>query len=223
MRKTLAALGAFIALLTVPAARADVVPWTAVGSDTTIFNNNSPAHTSSVTFKGLTVFGSSVVGGAPSGFEIFDVSVSSTAQAVSPDSFTNVPFTLNLSLTDEKSLGKAGAISTGTAQFTGTVSASSVTASGLVPGPVVWTSSSEVKITLGSPDDWRTYTLDLGSFSLGGMGPGSDKIFATLSVAPTPTGPPPPKSLPEPAGLVLAGLAVPALLIARRRKDARLN
>jgi hypothetical protein len=219
MKKTWLSLGAALALLlSGTTAWADTLPWGYSASDTTIFNSNNPIQTSSIVFKG----GSGVANGT-SGIIIYNLTTTSGADASSPDSFTNVPFNLAVTLTDIKATSSVqpSAVTSGQLNFAGLFNADNVTKSSLLPGPVSWTSPIIGKLTLGSNDTgWRDYTVNIQSFTPPGQpggAPGS--ILAVVNVTPSNgggSGTPPPDA-PEPTSLALAALALPALLMARRR------
>jgi hypothetical protein len=217
--------------LSTAAARADVIPWGYSSSDTQIFNSNNPLKSSSVQFSGSS--GAVAAPDNKSGIIIYTMATSSGADTSAPDSFSAVPFNLSVTLTDINATGSksAGAVKSGVVNLAGTFSASDVTKSSMFPGANIW-DSTPVTLKLGADDTgWNDYTLQLVSLTppgVAGGGPGS--ILATVAVTPdsgTPTpggGPPPldgsgspPGAAPEPTGLVLAGLALPALLAARRR------
>ncbi len=223
MRKTLVSLCATAALLVCgTAVRADNIPWGYSATDTTIFNSNNAIQTSSIQFKG-----SSSVANNNSGIIIYNLTTTSSQDPSTPDSFVNVPFNLSVTLSDIKSSSSTqpNAVSSLPVSFAGQFNATGVSKASLLPGTNTWTTPTEATVTLGSDDTgWRKYTVDLVSFTPPGQpggAPGS--ILAVVTVTPT-TGPggtgQPPPDAPEPTGLVLAGLALPALLVARRRKRA---
>jgi hypothetical protein len=221
MRKTLVSLCAAAALLvTGTAVQAQSIPWGYSATDTTIFNTNNPIQTSSIQFKG-----SSSVATGNSGIIIYNLTTSSSQDPATPDSFANVPFGLGVTLTDIKATSSASpsAVASGSVSFAGLFNATNVSKSSLLPGSNSWTSPSTAPpLILGSDDTgWRSYSVQVVSFTPPGQpggAPGS--IEAVVTVTPTNghgTGGGPPPTAPEPTSLVLAGLALPALLMARRR------
>src|SRR5258708_19652617 len=222
MRKTLVSLCAATALLfTGTAVRADNIPWGYSATDTTIFNSNNPIQTSSIAFKG-----SSSVATGNSGIIIYNLTTASSQDPATPDSFANVPFGLGVTLTDIKATSSAlpTAVTTGWVRFAGLFNATNVSKSSLLPGTNTWTSPvTAPPLILGSDDTgWRSYSVQVVSFTPPGQpggAPGS--IEAVVTVTPTDAhgggGGTQPPTAPEPTSLVLAGLALPALLMARRR------
>jgi len=175
----------------------------------------------------LIVFqGSSSVAAGNSGIIVYNLTTTSGADSGAPDSFASVPFNLAVTFTDiiATSSKLPSAVSSAPVNFSGLFKADTVTKSSLLPGPVTWTSPTEASLLLGSDDTgWRVYTIDIASFTPPGQpggAPGS--MQAIVRVVPsTPGGPgEPPPDAPEPTSLLLAGLALPALFIARRRKKA---
>jgi hypothetical protein len=220
----LVSLFAVGALLVVNSAvRADSIPWAYSATDTVIFNNNNPIQTSSIIFKG-----SSGAATDMSGFIIYNLTSTSTADTTMPDSFTNVPFNLSVMMTDVKSTGSKdpSKVSQAPVTFSGGFNATNVTKSSLFPGTVNWTTPTEAVVTLGSNDTgWRKYTVDVVSFTPPGHPGGAPgAILAEVQVAPG-TGPggsgSPPPDAPEPTTLLLAGLALPGFWLARRRMKAQ--
>jgi len=220
MRKLWVSLCAATALmLTGSAVRADNIPWGYSASDTTIYN--SPVQTSSIAFTGA----SSVATGN-SGIIIYNVTTSSGAELSSPDSFSNVPFNLSVTLTDINATSSASltAIKSGAVNFAGLFNATQVSKASMLPGNNSWTTPVVGDVVLGSDDTgWRKYEVTIASFTPPGQpggAPGS--ILAVVNITPSDgpggSGNPPPDA-PEPTSLLLAGLALPALLLARRRRN----
>jgi hypothetical protein len=210
-------------LLSGAAVRADSIPWGYSASSTQIFNSNNPIQTSSISFTG-----SSNVASGNSGIIIYNLTTASSASTATPDSFTNVPFNLSVTLTDIKATSSASSNvqQNGTINFSGLFNATNVSKSSLFPGNVSWTTPTTASVTLGADDvGWRTYTLSIASFTSPGQPGGSPgSILATVSITPA-DGPggsgtqPPPSAAPEPTSLVLAGLGLPLVYLARRRKQ----
>ena len=102
MKRSLVTLVAAVAMLLLVSvqARADTIPWGYSASDTTIFNNNNPIMSSSVAMAG-----SAGVASGNSGIIIYNLTTTSSAGDTSPDSFSNVPFNLAVTLTDIKATG----------------------------------------------------------------------------------------------------------------------
>lgn len=224
MRKSLVAFASLAMLFVVAGSvRADAIPWGYSASDATIFNNNNPIKSSSVIMAG-----SSGVASGNSGIIIYNLTTTSTALDTSPDSFSSVPFTLAVTLTDIKatSSGSGTKKTSDVVSFDGLFSASNVTTKSLFPGPTSWTSATTAEVTLGADDvGWRKYSVSLFSFTPPGQpggAPGS--IQAIVEITPTdgPGGsgegpPPPPSATPEPASFLLAALGLPAFVLIRRR------
>jgi hypothetical protein len=223
MRKSLVTFAALAVVFVVgSAARADSIPWGYSATDTTIFNNNTPAKSSSINMTG-----SAGVASGNSGIIIYNLTTSSTALDTDPDSFSSVPFDLSVTMTDIKATSSAS----GTAKvndvinFSGLFSASNVTTKSLLPGATSWTSPISAEVTLGADDvGWRKYKVSVSSFTPPGQpggAPGSIQAIVEISPTEGPGGsgeePPPPSATPEPASFVLAALGLPALYLARRR------
>ncbi len=216
-----AALAAFLLVAVTPVS-AQSIPWAYGAAGTTIDSNNSPMPTSSITFSG-----SSGVASGDSGIIIYKVTTKSTATDGAPDSFSDVPFNLSVTLTDAKTTGstsKGTVTPSGNVKFSGLFSATNVTDKSLLPGGNSWTSPTVAEIVLGADDvGWRKYTVQISSFTPPGQ-PGGDpgSIQAIVTIAPT-DGPggsseeEGPSPTPEPASAVLAGLGLPLFYFMRRR------
>ena len=233
MKRMLVSLGSALAtlLLASTGVYADSIPWGySATSPPAISASTSPL--SSVNFSG-----SSGVASGNSGIIIYNLTTSSGATDAAPDSFSNVPFNLAVSLTDIKATGSTspGATPTGTVNFSGLFNASNVTNKSLLPGVNTFTqvpgntSPTSASVVLGASDTgWSTYTVSISSFTPPGQpggAPGSIQAIVTITPATGPGGtgePPPPTGTPEPASFVLAGLGLPFVLFLRRRlkKDA---
>ncbi len=228
MKKSLVSFAAALAALLVVGAsvHADSIPWGySATSPPAISASTSPL--SSIMFTG-----SSGVASGSSGIIIYTLTSSSSATSGAPDSFTNVPFNLAISLTDVASTGSSSpsAVSSGVVNFAGLFNATNVTSKSLLPGPTSWTqvpgntSPTATSITLGAPDTgWNTYTVTLSSITPPGQpggAPGSIEAIVTVTPGQAPQGSggsPPPSGTPEPASIVLAGLGLPLVVLLRRR------
>lgn len=220
MKKSLALFAAAFAFLGAGATvRADAIPWGYSATSTSI---TSGSGNSTINFTA----GSGVASGN-SGIIIYNVTTTSTAPDTSPDSFTNVPFNLAVTLTDIKATGSSSpsAVTNGAVNFAGLFNASNVTNKSLLPGTNSWTSPTTANIVLGAPDTgWNNYNVQIVSFTPPGQpggAPGSIEAVVTITPASGPGGSgssPPPSGTPEPASLLLAGLGLPFLIIARRRQ-----
>jgi hypothetical protein len=222
MKKSLVLFAAALAVLIVGTnVRADSIPWGYAATPTSIVNNGGGSATSTISFTA----GSGVASGN-SGIIIYNVTTTSTAPDGSPDSFTNVPFNLAVTLTDVKGTGSASlsAVSSGTVNFAGLFNATNVTNKSLLPGTNTWTSPTTANITLGAPDTgWNNYNVQVISFTPPGQpggAPGSIEAVVTITPGTAPpggSGETPPSATPEPASLVLAGLGLPLVVLLRRR------
>ena len=221
MKKTLVTFGAIaVALLLVGTARADSIPWGYSATSTSIVNNNNPLGSSTINFTA----GSGVASGA-SGIIIYNVTANSVALDTAPDSFSNVPFGLAVTLTDIKATGSASlsAVPAGQVNFAGLFNASNVTTKSLLPGSNSWTSATSASVVLGADDvGWRTYKVDVVSFTPPGQpggAPGSIQAIVNISPADGPggSGEGPPSATPEPTSFILAAFGLPLFVLIRRR------
>ncbi|MBI2803842.1 MAG: PEP-CTERM sorting domain-containing protein [Planctomycetes bacterium] len=224
MRKTMVRLSAALAVLLVVGAsvRADSIPWGYSGADATIFNNNNPIKSSSVLFKG-----SSGVASGDSGIIIYNLTASSTAGDGSPDSFSNVPFSLAVTFTDVMATSSASGTkkTSDSVSFAGLFNASNVATKSMLPGLNTWTSPTTAEIVLGADDvGWRKYSVAISSFTPPGQpggAPGSIQAIVTITPTDGPGGSGEgegnPNATPEPTSLVLAGLGLPVVVLLRRR------
>ncbi len=227
MNRKLVTLAATVAtlLLASGALRADSIPWGYSAAGTEIFNNNNPIKSSSVVFSG-----SSGVASGNSGIIIYNVTTTSTASDASPDSFSNVPFTLAVTFTDIKATGSGSgsAKPSDSVSFSGLFNASNVTKSSLFPGVNTWTSPTTAEITLGADDvGWRKYAVTVSSFTPPGQpggAPGSVQAIVTITPTDGPggSGEGPPNGTPEPASALLAALGLPLVYLVRRRMKKEL-
>jgi hypothetical protein len=221
MKKSLLSFAAAFAFLMVgTSVRADSIPWGYSATSTSIVNNNNNNGTSTINFAG----GSGVASGN-SGIIIYNVTTTSTATDSNPDSFSNVPFNLAVTLTDIKATGSSSsnAVTAGTFNFSGLFNATNVTSKSLLPGVNTWTSPTSANLILGADDTgWSNYNIQVVSFTPPGQpggAPGSIEAVVTITPAQGPggSGGGPPPSAPEPTTLVLAGLGLPLMVLVRRR------
>jgi hypothetical protein len=219
MRKMMVSLCTAVALLsTSTAVRADP-SWsyaaTAVPS-ISASTFNTPINTSSITFTG----GSGNVTGTSS-IVIYNLATVSSESQATPDTFANVPFTMGVNLQDTASLGNPAG--SGSVTFQGKYSATGVSSSSSQNGALTWLQSNGTyssalptasTLNLGA----NTYTVSIISVTPPGAPglPGSVEALVTVN-GPGIQGGQPPPTAPEPTSLVLAGVALPALLRARRR------
>jgi hypothetical protein len=204
---------------------ADSIPWG--------YSASSPADISASTspLSSISFTGASGVASGDSGIIIYNLKTNSSATDSAPDSFSNVPYNLAISLTDIKATSSVvpGAITTGIVNFSGLFNATNVTAKSLLPGVNGWsqvpgnTSPTEASITLGSSDTgWRTYNVKISSVTSPGEpggAPGSIQAIVTIAPGQDPGGSTGggPQGTPEPASLVIAGLGLPIFVLLRRR------
>jgi hypothetical protein len=222
MKRSLVSFAVAIAFFAVTTAvRADSIPWGYSATSTAIVNNNNALSSSTINFTA----GSGVASGN-SGIIIFNLTTTSTAVDGSPDSFSNVPFNLAVTLTDIKATGSSSpsAITTAPVNFSGLFNATNVTTKSLLPGVNTWTSPTSANVVLGAADTgWNNYNVQVVSFTPPGQpggAPGSIEAVVTITPADGPGGsgePPPPSGTPEPASMVLAGLGLPIFVLLRRR------
>lgn len=127
----------------------------------------------------------------------------SNAPASNPDTFTNKPYKLTLSLTDGDSSKSGTAIFSGV--FNGTLASDSSNITN------AFTSATTVVLDLGA----HRFTVTLNSYTppgpQGSVNAGGIGAHATVTVATI-------LQTPEPASLTLAGLAVPLLWLWSRRR-----
>jgi hypothetical protein len=196
------------------------------GDATQIYNNNNSFQTSSIQFTpGTGAAPSYNVGtGVPSQFIMYNMTTNSSVLAGTStpyDSFSAVPFDLKVKVTDQPSGGQ------NTFEFKGTYTADTVSSTSSHVDPVTqgiaWSTPLTQSLALGTnPGNTSTYTMKIISWTAPGAPGSSGSILAEVTVVPGDGGsgtppPPPPNGSPEPTSLVLAGLALPALLVARRR------
>jgi hypothetical protein len=220
MRKTLVSLGAAAALLmTGSAVRADIINFgysassavNPVDSSSSIYNSNNAIKTSSITFTPANG-AASYDGTVPTQFIVYNMKTSSTAMAGpgTYDSFSAVPFNLGVTVTDLTSSSQ------GTFNFNGTYTADHVSSSTSHVDPasqgISWSGPLSVTQTVGN----NTYTMSLVSWTAPGAPGNPGAILAEVTAVSGPGGVG--AGAPEPASIVLAGLALPALLAARRRR-----
>jgi hypothetical protein len=224
MRKILVSLGAAAALLlSNSAVRADIINfgYTAssavnpVDGSNSLYNTNNPMKTSSIQFtpaNGAATYDGTT--GVATQFIVYNMKTVSTATAGpgTYDTFSAVPFNLGITLTD---------LATGQQQslnYSGTYSADHVSSSSSHVDPstqgITWTTPLTNTQAIGN----NTYTMQIVSWTAPGAPGSPGSILAEITAVPgaggVGGGPP---SAPEPASLLLAGLAVPALFAARRR------
>ena len=221
MRKTLVSLGACAALLlTGSAVRADLINFgysasssvNPVDGSSSIYNSSNAIKTSSITFtpaNGAATYDGTV----PSQFIVYNMKTSSTA-AAGPgtyDSFSSVPFNLSVTVTDLASSQQQAF------NFNGNYTADHVSASSSHVDPasqgISWSTPLSVTQTVGS----NAYTLQIVSWTAPGAPGSPGSILAEITAVANPPGTG--AMAPEPTSLVLAGLALPALLVARRRRN----
>jgi hypothetical protein len=227
MRKsctTLAALAAM--LLTGSVARADIINFgysassgvNPVDNSNTLFNNNNSSKTSSVSFtpaNGAASF--DTTSGVASQFIIYNLTTQSTVKpgvGASYDSFTAVPFNLGVTVTDLPSSSQQ------TFNFSGTYTAQHVSSGTSYVDPktqgIDWTTPIATTQTIGT----NVYSMHIVHWTAAGAPGSAGAILAEITVQENTGVSSPPPSAPEPASLLLAGLALPALLVARRRRTA---
>lgn len=225
MRRLLTPLYAATLLLTSTTVHAAPISWSYETYGEVEFNTNNPFRTSSVFFKGSSSNESGNVN-----LTIYTLTAHSTADPTTPDSFMNVPVFPTMTLTDSLSAGSKalGGVSSEVLRFSGNFFASNFSKAGVVPGGVIWTYSTERVVMLGSDDTgWRRYTVDITEFVLptqslatsdfgvqGQPGGEGGRINASVRVEPAPS-----PGAPEPTGLLLACLGLPALLWVRRTRQ----
>jgi hypothetical protein len=236
MQRYLVSLGAAAALLlSSSAARAQpitsnqIISWSygassAVNPDdgtNTVYNTNNPLKTSKIEFDAGS---GNVSANGSSAIIIYNLKTLSTQSPSTPDTFQNVPFNLSITLSDSAAL-KSGTPSTGVVTFSGLYNATNVSSGGALPGSnggITWTTpmATANPITLGTAaTGYNSYSVQIASWTPPGApssNPGSIEAIVTVTPGTSGTGQPPPTT-PEPTSLVLAGLALPALFVARRR------
>lgn len=225
MRKTLVSLGAVAALLmSGSAVRADPIinfgysassAVNPVDGSNMIYNSNNAIKTSSITFtpaNGAATYDGTV----PTQFIVYNMKTTSTAVAGpgTYDSFSAVPFNLGVTVTDLATSAQS------TFNFSGTYTADHVSASSSHVDPtsqgISWTTPTSATQTIGT----NVYTMQIVHWTAPGAPGSAGSILAEISVTEgSGSTSPPPSGAPEPTSLVLAGLALPALLAARRRRN----
>jgi hypothetical protein len=223
MRKTLVSLVAAAALLgSSNVARAQIVNfgYTASSSVNPVDSSDSiyanPVKSSKIQFtpaNGAASYDPST--GVGTQFIIYNMKTISTATAGpgTYDSFNSVPFNLSVTVTD------LGSSAQQPFNFSGTYTADHVSSSSSHVDPasqgIAWTTPTTVSQPVGP----NTYTMKIISWTSPGAPGSPGSILAEMTVVPGAggVGGPPPDA-PEPTSLLLAGLAVPGLLLARRLK-----
>jgi hypothetical protein len=241
MRKTLVSLGAAatMLLLSGTAAQAQLINfgYTAdpnvnpsppssgphAGDATQIYNNVGGVQTSSIQFSPASG-PASYNGTVGTQFIVYTMTTNSSVIAgTNPyDGFSSVPFNLAIKVTDLASGGQ------NTFKFSGTYTADTVSSTSSHVNPatqgISWAGLSDTLPIGTNPSNTNTYTMKIISWTAPGAPGSSGSILAEVTVVPgsggtgQPPPPPPPGGAPEPTSLVLAGLALPALLLVRRRQ-----
>jgi hypothetical protein len=186
-------LGApLVALLLAGGARAEFIAWPYIWAPTvSAVPADSPG-------TGRILLTNEAAGSAVNSSDIVatDIRTASSAPYNNPDHFTNAPYGLALTLTDNAS--HASGTVTFTGVFNGTLTALSANITNTFTGPQVQV------LQLGS----NTYTITMGTYSPppppGAVNAGAISAYAQVTVQ-SGTGVP---QLPEPSALVLAGLGL---------------
>ena len=188
-----------------------------VAQPAAVIAGNGMKNTASVTFL-VPVDGTQqfTIGSAPpSLIPVATVTTFSTATGT-PDSFTNVPFALKLTLTDAAFPGQSGVL-TFNGLLNGTLTSNSQNLTGDFTANQVTQTT-----TLGNHQ--YTVVIDPAHINLPSPTDPEKQIDAFISVADVTTSPGGGKSSPEPTSLVLAATAVLGLTVRRftrsRRREA---
>jgi MYXO-CTERM domain-containing protein len=190
------------------AARADIVAWSYDWGSSTVAVAAGGAGTGGVSLA--TPTGNAV---GTSDIVAANLATFSSALPGSPDTITNVPYNLNVKLTDGAS-GASGLLSFG-GRFSGTLTPTSADISNAFDGPTT------KSIQLGD----NTYTVTLENYTAPGApnATTTGSIGAHVAVLADASSPPasPPQSAaatPEPSASVLAGLGLAVLAAVRSRR-----
>jgi hypothetical protein len=137
-----------------------------------------------------------------------------------PTSFINEPASMTIKLADSGAAPGGGALPSGSLTFNGVLSSITPFANAF-RWDYVWNASAQ-SVTLGSPGEYHTYTVQVPSIlsSSTGITAGAITAGIGIEVHDYQPGSDPARmpSAPEPASLVLAALSAPALLIIRRKR-----
>jgi hypothetical protein len=189
-------------LVSAPAARADWIAWTYSWSNSpqSILADN-PAGGGSITLTNEPTL--SAVGNTD--IVATNIRTYSTASQSAPDTFTNKPYSLALTLTDSASGQTGTAVFNGV--FNGTLTANSSNITNTFVGPTT------VVLDLGK----NQYSVSLTAYTppgpTGSLNAGAIGAHATVTVTPIQ----PILQTPEPTALVLASLGVPLAVLRLRR------